>query len=488
MAICGMAFLPLKKILYCIVLVYLWQISFLPADVATLQLPPIFSDNMVLQRNQPNSVWGRSTPRLPVRLALEGRQYITTADDEGRWLIRLPPLKATSKPLTMTLSASNTICLHNVLVGDVWLCCGQSNMCVPLSLNVDSAADIENATDPSVRFFSVGTFGKRDSERTKIRTWAPISPQCAGSYSALAYYFARHVHVASKVPIGIIQCGAAGLPLKAWVSKDLLGRQRENFFCEPGSLFEKSVLPLIGFGLKGIIWYQGESDIFGVSDYRRVLAVLINDWRKRWGQGSFPFVIVQLPNFSDRDEEPTGSAWAELREAQSKVASSNRNVWLIVTTDTVKSLPAQLHPKDKRLLGERIATLVTTKERGESPDAESPAFANMLIQKDKAVISFNPTQTHLVIKGPQVLGFSIAGENKKFYWAQGTITSNNSVSLWSGQVPVPIAVRYNWADNPNGNLYNSIGLPVAPFRTDSWTLPPVMSRYNFAKYLFNPEL
>jgi sialate O-acetylesterase len=478
-----------KLITFLVTFLCLWQASSLPADVATLRLAPIFSDNMILQRDQTIAIWGWGTPRLPVHIKIGANETEARPNEDGFWSAKLPPQSATKEPFSIDIESVSSMTLHNVLVGDVWLCAGQSNMYFPLKLNIESSSDIANANYPLMRFFQVPPLKQHYQGASSANRWLSVTPQTAGSCSALAFYFARRIYAHSSVPTGIVQCAMPGLPLKAWISKDILGKQPKNIFCETSSVFNQMIFPLIGFGIKGTIWYHGEADIFGTRDYKRLLPAMIADWRARWKQGCFPFIIVQAPNFSERDDKPCGSAWAELREAQYGATKTSPNTWLVVSVDTVSDVPARIHPKDKRRLGERIAAMVLAKEIGDQEGASSPVFKDMKIRHRQAILRFEPLTAPLTACGAALRGFSIAGPDRTFYWAQAKLMAdNNAIIVWSDKVSTPVAVRYNWGDNPVGNLYNSRGLPVVPFRTDHWSSPLVMSRYDFTKYLMHPEL
>lgn len=512
----------LRQIPYnCItILIFLLSLLFLtvfPAD-ADVKLPALISDNMVLQQGTKVPLWGTAEPGERVIVTLGEQQVTATADSEGRWIIKLEPLNADG-PFEITVAGNNTITLHNVFVGEVWVCSGQSNMQWPVSMAANAEREIVNSDYPKIRLLSVKrTVAEQPLDDTEGR-WAECSPETVKSFSAVGYFFGRHLHKELDTPVGLIHSSWGGTPAEAWTSwltlksepefNPILDRWEEilanypqekekyqqrltqweqevenakkegkpkprkprppvgpNHPHRPASLYNAMIAPLIPYAVKGAIWYQGESNAGRAYQYRKLFPAMIHNWRRSWGQGDFPFLFVQLANFMNTQPQPVESAWAELREAQLMVLALPKT-GMAVTIDIGEA--KNIHPKNKQDVGHRLGLTALATGYGHDVVYSGPIYESMTVEDDKIRLRFKHINGGLVTRGGEHLeGLAIAGPDQKFVWAEAKI-DGNTVVVWSNQVPQPVAVRYAWADNPVCNLYNKSGLPASPFRTDDWS-------------------
>jgi sialate O-acetylesterase len=484
---------------------------------ADVKLPAIIGENMVLQQEMKLPIWGTAKPGERVTVSIGGQHVSTTADDNGRWMVELEPMKA-GGPLEMTITGENRITLHNILIGEVWICSGQSNMQWPVSKAANAETEIAQANYPEIRLFTVKrVVAERPLSDTKGE-WSECSPEAVKEFSAVGYFFGRRIHEELGVPVGLIHSSWGGTPAEAWTSRTALesdpefkpildrwakilaeypqAKQRyekqlaqwkleaEKAKAEgkpaprkpqspigpdhphrPAGLYNGMIAPLIPYAIRGVIWYQGESNVSRAYQYRKLFPAMIQDWRRSWEQGDFPFLFVQLANYGRRQPQPSESAWAELREAQLMALSLPKTAMAVIIDIGEAN---NIHPKNKQDVGGRLALAALAVAYGRDVVYSGPIYDSMSIEGDKIRIRFKHTDGGLVAKGEEGLkGFSIAGEDRKFVWAEARI-ENDTVVIWNDQVPHPVAVRYAWADNPECNLYNKAGLPASPFRTDDW--------------------
>ncbi|MEP6756959.1 MAG: sialate O-acetylesterase [Chthonomonadales bacterium] len=459
-------------------------------------LAPLFTNNMVLQRNAPVPVWGWTAPGSKVTVEFRGKKANAVAGPDGKWMAKLPPTKE-GGPFELNISGPTSVKLTNILVGDVWICSGQSNCEMGIGNVNDADKEISGANYPNIRLFTVQkTIGLTPTNQLVKNSqmlygeWSPCSPQTVktggwNGFSAIGYFFGRMLHQELNVPIGLIHTSWGGTIAEAWASEEAL-RPIEDFNggidkvksdaaagVGPGNnpnrptvLYNAMISPLIPFAIKGAIWYQGESNAGRAFQYRKVLPTMITDWRNRFGVGDFPFFIVQLANFQARNDKPVDDAWAELREAQSMTAANLPKTGIAVTIDIGDA--KDIHPKNKQDVGKRLAMSaleIAYKRKGEFA---SPTYKNMKVENSSVRLSFNHVSTGLMTTNNEaVQGFAIAGEDHKFVWADAKI-DGKSVIVSSPSVKTPVAVRYGWSINPAVNLYNKAGLPTSPFRTDDW--------------------
>ena len=459
-------------------------------------LPSLIDNHMVLQMGREIPFWGWAEPSEEISITLtpkgggenqkpETAMTVTAAD--GRWFVKLP---ARNKPgsVEVTITGKNTLSLTDVLVGDVWLCSGQSNMEWPVSASLNHQEEVAEAKYPLIRFFKVERSTARVPQDDNEGQWVECSPETIGGMSAVAYFFGRELHQRLKHPIGLVQAAHGGAICESWTSHSAL-KQDEDFAkilerserasSDPNQannpnrasvLFNGMIAPIQTFSIKGAIWYQGESNVTRAYQYRKLFPLLITDWRRGWGQGDFPFLYVQLANYvSDKSKpdhaaEPEESAWAELREAQSNALSLPKT-GMAVTIDLGE--PRDIHPKNKQDVGRRLALSALKVAYGQDVVASGPEFKSMKVMGSQIELEFQSIGDGLVSHGEELKGFAVAAADKKFVWATGRI-QGNKIIVSSADVAAPVAVRYAWGDNPEGNLYNRAGLPASPFRTDNW--------------------
>ena len=487
---------------------------------ATVKVGSMFSSDMVLQRGIPVPVWGTATPGESVAVSFNGQRVRTTTGTDSQWTLTLAPMNA-GGPFDMTVDGTNRVQLRNLLIGDVWICSGQSNMSFELKKSSRAAQDIPDAHDRSLRLFTVPRVIADAPLRSCGGTWTICTPEQAEDFSAVAYYFGKTLRESLDVPIGLIHVSWGGTAAEGWVSRGLLqndpdfrpildrwekdlkefpdamarytkelpavmqqwlkdsadaavnGRMAPRKPAPPrgpghrdtpNGQFYGMLPPVIPFAMRGVIWYQGEANAGRAQQYRRLFPALINEWRSLWKQGDFPFYYVQLPNLS-RQPEPSKSGWAELRESQ-LMTLSVPNTGMAVTIDVGD--PKDLHPTNKRPVGERLARLALADTYGHALESTGPLYNKAEFLGASVRIAFSHTGKGLMAgKNGTVTGFTIAGADKKFVPASAVI-DGNSVIVSSPQIKVPVSVRYAWADNPECDLKNSEGLPASPFRTDDW--------------------
>jgi sialate O-acetylesterase len=485
---------------------FCWWAFALPAGVAKLQLPAIFADNMVIQRNQETMVRGTATPGIDVTVKVNNEQAVhTRAGLDGSWMVNLSAIPA-GGPYTITIDGGEHLTLRNILSGDVWLCSGQSNMARLMANSSFEKADVENANFPKLRMFSIPELASNKPVRYGQGEWVEASPQTVPYFPACEFYFARELQAKTRVPIGIISCCAGGRPLNVWLSNPNSKDKNEGPFVT-ASIYRGMVAPILGYGVKGMVWYQGESDIFKPAHYRKNLPKMLTDLRERWHHPNMPLIIVQLPNYAEHDKQPSESLWAELREAQTQVADELKNTHLVCTYDTAKEMPVTLHPPDKRLIAHRLAeTAIAISKENISAEAvskgaasteqtatnqepvsrlsENAYYQSFKVEGGNCIVHFDQKAQALETKNKAAHGFAVAGKDKKFHWANAVVQPDGfNVRVSTPEVSSPTAVRYAWSDNPVADLYTTSGMPVVPFRSDDYKADPsaynMSGRFNF---------
>ncbi|QKG52223.1 sialate O-acetylesterase [Hymenobacter sp. BRD67] len=469
----------------------------LSAAHATVRLPALVSSHMVLQRNQPLPLWGWAAPGEAVSVSFLGKTYRATAPDTtGRWQVTLPAMPA-GGPYTITVKGQNTLELTDVLLGDVWLASGQSNMQFkvkdsnPNGYQPVQQADqeIAAATWPRIRFFTVSpAVAYQPQADVSGSGWQVCSPATVAQFSAVSYFFARNLWQRYQVPVGVVVSSWGGTPAEAWTSAEGLRHFPEfearvaDFMhktadihtdsslpggpqMQPTALYNGMIAPLQPLALTGVIWYQGESNVERAEQYRTLFPALIADWRQHWGT-ELPFLFVQLANWRPTQPQPSESDWAELREAQALALRLPRT-GMATTIDIGDA--ADIHPHNKQEVGRRLALAARHVVYGDAKVVSSgPTYVGMTTAGPAVRLKFAHTGAGLLAKGgPALQGFAVAGADHIFYWATARL-AGTEVVVQSSQVAAPVAVRYDWADNPTGNLYNTEGLPAVPFRTDTW--------------------
>jgi len=481
---------------------------------AEVRLPKIFCDNLVLQMGSRIPVWGWAAPGEKVTVWLGSQRLETVADTSGHWRVDLNPLDA-GGPLDFTVAGVNTIRLKNVTAGEVWIAGGQSNMAMQVRSCRNSDQEIASANYPDIRLFQVWArkaaapledLEARPENSAAVYSWQPAGPETVGDFTAVGYFFARELYNRLGVPVGIISSNWGGTTAEAWISRDALsadpalqsilenwpdysndeswlkeqyadfleqvrkareeGKEEPLYFNQPAVLFNGMIAPLVPYAIRGVIWYQGESNVFRAQQYRDLFPALIHDWRTRWRRGDFPFLFVQLANY-----EAGPGNWPELREAQTRTLSL-AGTGMAVIDDIGEA--NDIHPRNKQDVGLRLARAARAIVYGEKIVYSGPVYDSMQVAGNQVRLSFRHTGAGLVAgKGqPGLQGFTIAGQDRQFHPARAVI-EGNQVVVSSDEVSAPASVRYGWRDNPEeANLYNlaedGTRLPASPFRTDDW--------------------
>ncbi|MEI7911084.1 MAG: sialate O-acetylesterase [Verrucomicrobiota bacterium] len=449
--------------------------------VADVRLPKFFGDNMVLQREQPVRVWGWADVGEAVSVALSGTTVATKADDKGQWALELPAVKVGAN-LELTVQGNNTLTLRNVLVGDIWVCSGQSNMAMALKPCLGAADDIKAADLPEIRHIKVRNVksGQPELDTPTATPWQVCSPETAPGFTAVGFYFAREIHHRTGVPIGIIDTNWGGTKIEPWT----VGEEPAAPDAKPdkNGLYNAMIHPLVKLPVKGALWYQGEANGSEGETYYEKMRALISGWRKQWGLGDFPFYYVQLANYQAPTADPAGgNGWAKLREAQLK-ALTIPNTGMAVVIDTVPlAQSANIHPVNKCDVGLRLARWALNRDYGQKDlEVSGPLFKALMIEGGKARVEFDHAGSGLMLgkkegrgevvetKGEKLNRIAIAGADKRWFWADAVL-DHNTLVVSSPEVKEPVAVRYAFEMNPDAaNLYNREGLPASPFRSDAW--------------------
>ncbi len=478
---------------------------------AGVTLPYLIADHMVVQRGLPVHVWGKADPGETVTVAFRGNQRQSATDPLGRWSVHLPAGDA-GGPFEMTIRGATIHTLTDVLVGDVWVASGQSNMEWPINRSADAAREIAAARHPRIRLVrAMHKTSEFPVEDLVGEMWRECSPQSAPDFSAVAYHFGRLIQQSAGVPIGLIQTAWGGTPIDAWtslraISSDpalmpvfaewdarmqdyALDRLRYHQAAkaweaataadraqhkrvppppekpvgpgshwEPGVLYNAMIAPLTRLPIRGVIWYQGEANSSNrrAPLYGRLLRAMIEDWRKAWGIGDFPFLLVQLANYNAPDSD-----WPEIREAQ-RLALALRNTAMAVTIDV--GTPADIHPPDKKTVGTRLSLAARSLAYGEAIEFSGPLPRQAAAQDNSVVVWFDHAEG-LTARNGVVRSFEIAAADRKFIPAEGRLEGSTVVLLNPGPER-PRWVRYAWKDNPEASLYNAAGLPASPFRLE----------------------
>jgi sialate O-acetylesterase len=474
----------------------------LPCARAEIRLPNILSSHMVLQRDRPIHIWGWAAVGESVSVSLNQITRNAKSDDLGRWSVYLPP-QPVGGPQRLIVAGTNTLTLEDILIGDVWFASGQSNMEMPLqgfppqAFVKDSAEEIKGADQPQLRLLHLRNKSSEFPLSDNDAKWTVCSPETAKNFSAVAYFFGRDLAAKEHVPIGLIDSTWGGTPAEAWVSMDtlssdaslmpvfaarghmmeeqelnavMLEREKREGKTQwhpdpaswrPGGLYNGMVAPAVGYGIKGVIWYQGESNT--ASDraymYEKVFAALIGDWRAHWHEGPFPFLFVQIANFGSK----TAETWPIVREAQRR-SLSVANTAMAVAIDV--GTPDNVHPPDKQTVAARLGLAARALAYGEaSIEYSGPAFRQVSSEENGIRVWFDHVSDGLQAKGPALSGFEVAGADHKFSPASARI-EGTSVFVSNEQIASPKYVRYGWRNSPDVNLYNSAGLPASPFTSE----------------------
>jgi len=448
-----------------------------PKVWAEVKLPKILGDNMVLQQQTEVRIWGWADPEEEVTVQFQDQKASTKADAQGRWLVKLRTPEAGGPYELAVAGKNNRLTLRNVLVGEVWVGSGQSNMQWPVSRSDNAQEEIAAAKYPKIRLFSVAHKISDKPLDDCEGAWVECSPETVGGFSAVAYFFGRHLHKELGVPVGLINSSWGGTICEAWTSREAL-QADEDFKPildrgkqfnpknpnQPSVLFNAMIHPILPFVIRGALWYQGESNVGRAAQYKKLFPTMIQDWRKAWQVGDFPFYYVQLAPFRYGKAQP--ECLAELWEAQLQTLRlPNTGMAVITDIGNIKDI----HPTNKQEVGRRLALWALAKIHGKQVVYSGPLYDGYTVEGNKIRIKFQHADDGLVCKGDRLTHFTIAGEDKKFVPAEAVI-DGSTVVVSSPQVDKPVAVRFGWEDTAEPNLFNKAGLPASPFRTDTFPM------------------
>lgn len=475
----------------------------------SLSLPSIFSDHMVLQRNKTITVWGLSKQKQVIKVKLKDNNTIIASntseiDEQGKWHLTLPAQQA-GGPFSLRIKqGSEQIEVNDVLIGDIWLASGQSNMEWKLNWQVDDwQEEVANSLNPNIRFFEIAKqYHAIPPALLRQGQWNIASPETTGEFSAVAWHFAKRYQQHTGIPLAIIDSTWGGTPAEAWTSlealqyvpgyqdsaldmlentqqwqqkfSDIEALEQQNqplnskheptsYKWKPGVLFNGMIHPLIHFPINGVIWYQGENNVGANAIYSDLFKALIKDWRAQWQTPDLPFLFVQLASYLQQKNHVQNSDWARLREAQAS-ALTLPYTGMAVTIDIGDA--NDIHPRNKAEVGERLWRIAQHMVLQENVSYSGPVMQQVQPQKiagkNVLVVSYKHIDGGLQVKGDQLAGFAIASTDGKFVHAQATIR-DNKVIVSAPKIKQPVSLRYGWADNSPANLYNLAGLPALPF-------------------------
>ncbi len=492
---------------------------------AALKLPAIVSDHMVLQQKQANRIWGWEEPGTEVTVEFSGQIKKGCADGEGRWSVQLDPVVANARPQELMVSSpGQRLVVKDVLVGEVWMCSGQSNMQMPVAVDWNGDLEAVAAHYPQLRRIWVPQVGTQELQSDFKGQWESAMGATVRPFSAVGYFFGRYLHQTLGVPVGLIDNAWGGSAAEAWIRRSSLEadprferlmeitRKTEEYNASekaqtdfeaakekhkglveqakaegkpippppqgpedwmkgkgrPGNIFAGVLHPMLGYGIKGVIWYQGESNTGRAWEYRALFPFLIEQWRKEWQQPEMPFYWVQLADYMAESKEPGESNWAELREAQTRtLALPNTGQAVIIDLGEGKDI----HPKNKHDVAARLVRWALAKDYGVRIAHRSPEYKSMEVQGNKVVVTVDCFGSRLrAFDVEEARGFALCGEDRVWHWATGRILGGDKVELSCPEVSKPMAVRYAWANNPVCNLTSMEGLPLTPFRTDEFEM------------------
>jgi sialate O-acetylesterase len=500
----------------------LFFVLFTTNTFATIHLPSVIGDHMVLQQNTKIQIWGWADPgeRITIKPGWYKQAVIIITGKDGRWQSSLTTIKA-GGPYDITL---NTIHLTDIWLGEVWLCSGQSNMDMTVAREdrywcgvYHETEEVAAANYPQIRVFDAAFTPTDTIQKDVAGLWEVCTPNTVKHFSAAAYFFARDLQQKLKVPIGLITTAYGASTAEAWISRKELkafpvlledyahkkaaydtsvaaqkkynealikwniaaaeakttGKDQpkepknpdpEKDQHNPAVLYNGMVAPLIPYTIKGAIWYQGESNTAKPEIYRSLMETLITNWRKDWKQGDFPFIYVQLANYGKPDSLPVSEKGTVLiRQAQLENLNIPHTGMVVAIDNANPDKPEDIHPKNKQAIGQRLSLQALALVYGERISYSGPVYQKMKIEGDKIRLYFN--EDDLQSKDSVLTGFAIAGADKQFVWADAKI-EGNTIVVSSTKIKQPTAVRYGWASNPPVNLYNKAGLPASPFKTD----------------------
>ena len=480
-----------------------------------VRLSTLFRDGLILQRGKPVPIWGTADVGEKVGVNFADQTKSAVADKSGKWMIQLDPLKENATPGQLRATGKNSVIVNNVLVGEVWLCSGQSNMQYPLSASDGAKEEIAQANAPLVRYFDVKASIEEEPTNEADGTWQDCTPATAGNFTAVGYFFGREIQRELNVPVGIIKASLGGSPIEGWTSRDVLAstsaakpafkawegmkkgyvqradEYRANLAAwnerhkdsksekssddprpmrawvdsdrnKPGGLYNGFIYPLEPFALAGFVWYQGEGNVPRSAEYKILFPLMISQWRQDFKQPDLPFLFVQLPNYNQKGDA-TNESWAWQRESQA-AALKLPNVGMAVTIDIGD--PVNLHPGNKKDVGKRLALIAMNQVYNRKTEASRPVHEEVTHNGDSLRIRF-ANSDGLELRGDPAKAFTVAGADRKFIPAQARV-EGDTVVLSANGIAKPVAARLDWTNNPTAFLVNKSGIPAAPFRTDDW--------------------
>lgn len=438
--------------------------------MANVSLPNIFSDNMVLQRNSEVKIWGWANPKEEIKLvsSWNNQEYKTVANNQAKWELTIKTPEA-GGPFTISIKGYNEVVLKNILIGEVWLCSGQSNMEMSVSWGIDDGEEeMKNAANPNIRFFTVPKLTATSPQNNLLGNWTESTPETMKYFSAIGYFFAKRLREDLKnVPIGLISSNWGGTPAEIWMPEDVVNNdplllenakklnEQEYGPRQPGRAYNAMIYPIVGFKIAGTLWYQGESNV-GSLVYDKTLGALITSWRKEWND-NFPFYYVQIAPFK------TGSnnfSNVTVRNSQRKLLKEVSKTGMVVISDISDTI--DIHPKNKKSVGIRLANLALAETyKTNSNLVNSPLLKDIKIEKNKVIVSFDYADG-LYFKDKKSNQFEVAGTDGTFYPAEASI-KNNEVILTSKKVVNPAKVRFAWGNTTQSDLFNKANLPASCF-------------------------
>ena len=460
-------------------------LGFASIAMAEVKLPAIIGSNMVLQRGEKVPVWGWSEPGTEVQVQFDGKTTKATADNDGRWQVMLGPFTV-GEPKTMVIETNkgDKVQLDNILVGEVWICSGQSNMGWPMSATFNAEEEVAAANYSKLRLFKVQQAISQEPSKDCNGSWTECSPQNVSNFSAVGYYFARKLHKDLDVPVGIIDSSWGGTIIETWmpiesiepeIAKSVTNWWKATFGDKPNdpncpaTLYNGMIHPLIPYGIRGAIWYQGEGNRHVAAQYGRLFPAMIDAWRRLWNKPEMPFGFVQLAPY--RYDTMNGEVnngreqlLPEFWEMQSKTAQNIPAVGMAVITDVTNL--TDIHPRKKEPVGDRLALWALATVYDKDLVYSGPIYKSMKIEGDKIRLSFDHVGSGLKTSDGKPLDyFTIAGDDKKYYPAEAVI-DGETIVVSSPEVKEPVAVRFGWHEAATPNFVNKEGLPASPFRTD----------------------
>ena len=448
---------------------------------AEIKLPAIFDDNMVLQQQTDAAIWGtaKANKTVKVTTSWNKKSYSTKADSDGNWKLKVKT-PAAGGPYSITISDGETLKLNNVLIGEVWVCSGQSNMYMTMNGYrnqpvLGSNEVIATSTNNSIRLITIKLDKSLEEQKDFTGEWQECNPGNVGNFSATAYFFGRMIQEALDVPVGLISSSWGGTRIEPWISENgfkefdwvnLPDKNMEGDYNQqtPTVLFNAMISPMVGFAIKGGLWYQGESNRSEPQHYEKLMPGLIENWRAEWGIGDFPFYYCQIAPFN----YGRGLNSAFQREAQLNASTAIENIGMACLMDVGEE--HNIHPADKKAAGDRLAYLALAKTYGMAGfEFSGPTLKEMTVEGSVVKLTFDHAKYGLNTFGKELINFKVAGENRRFYPAKAFIT-RKGITLFSPSVEKPVAVRYAFEDWVVGELFNNAGLPASSFRTDDWEI------------------